>query len=133
MKTAQARLQEAQAAEHAKAERGRATEIRAVLERMKVAGQTFDDALAVLVGAGDEVHKAVDELHRLGCSSPSGQQVLSLGERAIRSAVGKTLWSRCVERVAPNEQMAFAYIVEQWATMIERRLGELQPQKEEAA
>jgi hypothetical protein len=131
--TAQARLQQAQAFEAREAERVRAVQMRAQIERLRAAGQTIDDALSIVVEAAGDIHKAVDEIHALGFGSPNHQQVLSLGERAIRTAIGKTPWSRCVERAAPNERMAFAYIVEQWATMIERRLGDQPKQNERAA
>jgi hypothetical protein len=130
--TARSVLKEAQAAEAREAERARAVQMRVQIGRLRAAGQTADDALSIVVEAAGDIHKAVDQIHALGFGSPNHQQVLSLGERAIRTAIGKTPWSRCVERVAPNERMAFAYIVEQWATMIERRLGE-QPNKERAA
>jgi hypothetical protein len=122
--TAREHLREAQAAEARRADRQRAREILAVTERMKAAGQTLADALEVLVAAGDDLHKATDALHQLGCQSPTGQQILSLGERAIRSAIQETIWARCIERVGPMERMNFANITEQWAAAIERQIGE---------
>jgi multidrug resistance efflux pump len=81
------RVKQAQAAEHAKAERETAAELKAAVADLRVAGQTLDDALAVLVGAGGELHAAVDKIHALGCSHPHHQQVLSLGERALVTAL----------------------------------------------
>jgi hypothetical protein len=124
-------LQDARHAEARQAERERAGAQRAAFERMKLAGQMLDDALAVLVEAGDEIHAAVDTLHVAGWDHPTGQQVLSFGERAIRTAVMQTMWSRCVERLGPNERVSFSHVVSQWQQVFERRLGELQ--KEEAA
>jgi hypothetical protein len=46
-------------------ERERGIEIIGVLERLKAAGREVDDALAAMVAAGDVVHQATDELHRL--------------------------------------------------------------------
>jgi hypothetical protein len=125
------RVKAAQAVEARKAERARAGAQRAAFERLKLAGQTLDDALAVLVGAGAEIHAAVDTLHVAGWNHPSGQQLLTFGERAIRSAVQQTIWSRCVERLAPNERVSFSHVISQWQQVFERRLGELQ--KEDAA
>jgi hypothetical protein len=95
----------------------------------KSAGQEFDEALAAVVRAGGEIAKAVDQLHALGCTIPSGQQVLSLGERAIRSSIQQTMWTRSVERLAPGERTSFSRLIDSWATAIERSFGE----KEEAA
>ena len=100
---------------------------------MLAAGQALADALEVLVAAGGDLHQATDELHRLGCPSPTGQQTLSLGERAIRTAIQQTIWSRCIERVGPLEHMNFAAITEGWAISIERRLGESERTDTEAA
>ena len=106
------RLAAAQAVEARDAERQRAREVRAVAERMKAAGIALADALEVLVAAGDDLHKMTDAIHRLGVQSPTGQQILSLGERAIRSAIQETIWARCIERVGPLERMNFASITE---------------------
>jgi hypothetical protein len=127
-------LAAAKAAEAKEAERERAVQLRAQLKRLRMAGQAADGALAVLVGAAGEIHKATDELHRLGCPSPTGQQILSFGERAIRSAIQQTVWSRCIERLASSEKTTFGHVISQWATAIENRLGEAeQPNKERAA
>jgi hypothetical protein len=124
------RLAAAQAVEAREAERQRAREVLAVTERMKAAGQAIDDALAVLVAAGEDVHAAADALHMLGCPSPTGQQLLSFGERVIRGAVQKTMWSRAIERLAPGEHTSFSRVIDGWAAMIERQIGE---KEEEAA
>jgi hypothetical protein len=130
LKTAREHFQRAQEEEARHAERGRAREILAVVERLRMAGQAADDALAVLVAAGAAIHEATDQLHRLGNQSPTGQQILSFGERAIRSAIQRTIWLRCIERLGPNERCSFVGVISQWAATIERQLGE---QKEEEA
>jgi len=131
LETAKRVLAQAQAVEARKAERAKAGELKAAFERLKLAARMLDDALAVLVEAGDEIHTAVDTLHVAGWDHPTGQQALSFGERAIRTAIMQTMWSRCVERLAPNERVSFSHVVSQWQQVFERRLGELQ--KEEAA
>jgi hypothetical protein len=123
------RLAAAQAVEAREADRERAREILAVTERMKAAGMALDHALEVLVAAGEDVHAATDALHMLGCPTPTGQQLLSFGERVIRGAVQKTIWSRAIERLAPGEHTSFSRVIDGWAAMIERQIGE----KEEAA
>jgi hypothetical protein len=126
------RLAVAERAEAKEAERARAVQMRAQLKRLRMAGQAADGALAVLVGAAGEIHKATDELHRLGCPSPTGQQILSFGERAIRSAIQQTVWSRCIERLASSEKTTFGHVISQWATAIENRLGEAERTTEAA-
>ena len=56
----------------------------------------------------------------------SSCQLLTMGERAIRTAIAKTVWARCVERLPPNEKITFAHVVDEWARMLTRRLDELQ-------
>jgi hypothetical protein len=126
-------LQKAEEDESQHADRQRAREVRAVAERMLAAGQAIDDALEVLVAAGDDLHKAADALHMLDCPTPTGQQLLSFGERAIRAAVQKTIWSRAIERLSPSEQCTFAGVIQQWAVSIERRFGESERTETEAA
>jgi hypothetical protein len=70
------RVKQAQAVEYAKAERAKAGELKAAIDRMKLAGQTLDDVLIVLVEAGAELHAAVDQIHECGVSHPHHQQVL---------------------------------------------------------
>jgi hypothetical protein len=118
------RVEKAQAAERDEVDRERAVEILEQVERLKVAGRRIDDALAVVVEAGAEIHAAADELHRLDCPTPSGQQLLSFGERALRSAIQQTLWNRCIERLAPGERTTFSRVIEQWGLAIERRFGD---------
>jgi hypothetical protein len=135
MVTAKSVLAEARQAEHAKAERAKAGELKAAIDRMKLAGQTLDDALIVLVEAGAELHVAVDQIHECGVSHPHHQQVLSLGERALVTALQQTIWARAFHVLAPREQTRFSDFISQWERMLQneiaRRLGE--KQNEEAA
>jgi chromosome segregation ATPase len=130
---AQARLKEAQVFEAREVETARAVQMRAQIERLRAAGQTIDDALTILVEAAGDIHKAVDEIHMLGFGSPNHQQVLSLGERAIRTAIMQTMWARCIEIVAPSERTTFVRFIAQWQDAMERRPGEQPKQNERAA
>jgi hypothetical protein len=133
--TAKSVLEEAQAVEARKAERAKAGELKAAIDRMKLAGQTLDDVLIVLVEAGAELHAAVDQIHECGVSHPHHQQVLSLGERALVTALQQTIWARAFHVLAPREQTRFSDFISQWERMLQneiaRRLGE--KQNEEAA
>jgi hypothetical protein len=124
IEVARRHVEQAQAAEHAKAERARATEIRAVIGRLKTAGQTVDDALEVLVEVGAQLHAEIDSLHRLGWDHPNHAMVMTHGERVLRTAIAKTMWARIIERLPPNERTTFAHVISQWEIMFERRLGE---------
>jgi hypothetical protein len=121
--TARAKLREAQEHDARKIERERAVDILEQVERLKAAGRKIDDALVVVITAGAEIHAASDELHRLDCQMPTGARVLSHGERALRTAIGQTIWARCIERLAPGERVSFSRVIEQWSLAIENRFG----------
>jgi hypothetical protein len=129
------RVKQARAIEHAKAERETAAQLKAAAAELRAAGQTADDALAVLVAAGATMHAAIDKIHSLGCSHPAYQQVLSLGERALVTALQQTIWARAFHVLAPRERTRFSDFISQWERSLQneiaRRLGE--KQNEEAA
>jgi hypothetical protein len=59
---------------------------------------------------------------------------IAAGEALFSTAEAKqTMWSRCIERLAPGERTSFGHVISQWVTMIERRLGEAERTNAEAA
>jgi hypothetical protein len=126
---ATARVAAAQAAEAREAERQTATELRSAIARLREAAAAADTGLAQFIAAGDLMRTALDQIHDAGAAHPNHQQLLTMGERAIRTAIAKTVWARCVERLPPNERISFAHSVDEWSKMLTRRLDALQNEK----
>jgi len=114
------------------AEREKLLRLRGELTRFVTAGRATHQALATFVAAQAELRAALDAMHRLGCSFPSGDQLRVLGGAAVNSMLMETLWSRDIGRhLAPHERKTFAGLVAEWSRTIERgidaRLGEAEP------
>jgi hypothetical protein len=101
-----------------------ACEQRTAFSRLVRAGVAADEALANLIEASHEIHEAMDEIHAAGSPAPTSAQVLTFGDRAIRSAVMNTMWARAVERLGPTERCTFAGIIREWETALGNRLGD---------
>jgi hypothetical protein len=121
---ATARVQQAKHAEAKAADRQAALELRAAVKELRSAGLLVDQALAALVDASDAMSVVIDVVHSLGVSHPHHQQVLTFGERVIRTALQKTMWNRGFEHLPPNERQSFAPICDGWARSLENNIAQ---------
>jgi hypothetical protein len=103
------------------AEREKLLQLRGELTRFVTAGRATHQALATFVAAQAELRAALNAMHELGCSFPSGDQLRVLGGAAVHTALMETLWGRDIGRhLAPGERKTFAGLVIEWSKTIER-------------
>jgi hypothetical protein len=121
---ATARVQQARQAEAKEADRRAALELRAAVKELRSAGLLVDQALAALVDASAAMSIVIDVVHGLGVAHPHHQQVLTFGERVIRTALQKTMWSRGFEHLPPSERQSFSPICDGWAKMLETNIAQ---------
>jgi len=118
----------ARQAEAAATSRKSAVELKKHADALRAYAQTCDDALNVLLGAGDQMGAQLNEIHRLGCANPSHSQLFSLGQRAITTVLMRSPWSRAFSPITPAEKTRFVDFVGTWERMlaneIARRQGE---------
>jgi hypothetical protein len=118
------------------AERAAALDLRKVADELHAAGADAGFALEAFVLAADRLHEVADKLSASG-APPRHEQIISLGYRAIGTALMRTLWGREFEQVRPHERYTFPQLCDGWATQlqsaIDYRLGELDRQQQAAA
>jgi chromosome segregation ATPase len=124
IKTAGEKLAQARQAEVARADREAAAALRRELDRFREYGRQLDAALATVATSGQALHESLGKIHSLGSAFPTGQQLHSLGARALLTAIAATPWRREFETIAPRERRSFSDLIETWAATIESRLGE---------
>jgi len=133
---AQHNLAEAQEAE-AKAEQRRiALEARGLIKSLRDAGTICDESLETFAAGSAAMKGIIQKLNALGFSHPTEMQYQSLGERAVRTALVGSAFSRAFETIAPRERQHFNQFVGQWCVSLDReianRLGETKTVKEVA-
>jgi hypothetical protein len=115
----------------------RATELLGLAKVLRESGQKADDALAVLNEAAQELGDVVTAINRLGVTHPSAAHLMSLGERAIKTALIGQPWARGFEHLPPSERRNFTSFTADWArkleSEIERKLEQLNPNHGRAA
>jgi hypothetical protein len=116
------RLELARRSEAVAIDKQKARRIRVCLNKFMMTGRTLDDALTVLVEASADMKEALSEMHSLGCPYPSHDQLAVLGERALRTGLHQTIWSRYFEIVPPNERKTFVVLVQAWAATVENNI-----------
>jgi len=125
---AQHNLAEAQADEARADQRRVALQARSLLASLRDAGKTCDEALATFAAGSDVMKRVIQEINTLGFHHPTGMQYMSLGERAVRTALVNTAFSRAFEAIRPSERQEFNDFVGKWCVALEReiaqRLGE---------
>ena len=125
---AQQNLVEAKADEAAADQRRVALQARSLLASLRDAGKTCDEALATFAAGSDVMRRIIQEINALGFHHPTGMQYMSLGERAVRTALVNTAFSRAFEAIPPSERQEFNDFVGKWCVALEReiaaRLGE---------
>jgi hypothetical protein len=117
-------------------ERANAAQIKKVVAAMGEAAAVADDCLADLIEAGDRLKACFDKLQALGVHQPRTEQLMTLGNLAIQTALMRSqLWRRYFQHLSPSERKDFSSVVAAWCKSleveVERRLGE--KQNEEAA
>jgi hypothetical protein len=130
---ARERVKAAEAVAAKKAERDRAIKLQKVGAQMVEAAMLADEALVHLIGAGDMLATLVNEIHQLGHPTPNGQQLLSLGERVIVTALMQTIWRRAFPHLAPGERHTFVELVGKWTASLERDIDRVLGGRTEAA
>lgn len=116
-------VEAAKADERAEAELVALTELRGLANILREAGRQADDALAVLNEAVSIMDDTVTSINRLGVSHPSHAQLMSLGERALKSALVGHPWARGFEHVRPTERRNFAGFLNEWARALEQNIN----------
>jgi hypothetical protein len=128
LKAAALKLQAARQHAASEADKANARQVRKVIAELVEHGAVVDDALHDLVEAGDRLKECFDRLLRLGVTSPRYEQLATLGNICAVSALGRSIWKRYHQALAPNQRMTFADLTKTWAVTIERdvraRLGE---------
>jgi hypothetical protein len=102
-------------------ERKQATQLRKVIGELP--GQAADAGLAKLVEAGDALRDAIHKINSFGVGHPSGHQLASLGERAVKTRLMETPWARGFEHLSPRERFNFSSITAQWAEKLENDIA----------
>ena len=133
---AQANLAEAKQREAEADQRRVALEVRGLLASLRDAGAVCDNALAEFTAGSDAMRQIIQRINALGFNHPTGMQYMSLGERAVRTALVQTAFARAFEAIPPSERQQFNDFVGRWCASLEReiatRLGETKNQKEVA-
>ena len=106
--------------------------MRKELSTFREHGQALDAALEAIATHGRELQETQIRMQQLGVNFPSGQQLISLGSRALLAPCGQTPWRRSFETLPPRERYRFAELVEGWASTIERGLDAREQRKESA-
>jgi flagellar biosynthesis/type III secretory pathway chaperone len=130
LKAAQAAEQQAQAREVAKELLARADAVAVHAAELDSANMT---RIAAARAISEELQKMRALAHGLGVFVPSEQQFLSLGERAERTVLMATPWSRVAERIAPGERRTHSSYAQPWRDQIVKAAGALLGDKQEAA
>jgi hypothetical protein len=128
---AQARLAAVHRAEALAADKAAALQLRAKAARFKELGEVLDDCFADFKSAAIEMKTVLDDIHRLGCASPTHELFKANGDRAFKTAVmGTPFWTQDFPFLAPGERKSFRSLVAAWTSAIENnvalRLGEKQ-------
>jgi hypothetical protein len=130
LRAAGEKLAAARTAEAIAQDRTVALQVKQVIAELQEHGAVLDDALADLVTAGANLKACFDRLALLGVTSPRYEQLAVLGNLAILTALGQTIWKRGFETLAPNQRKNFAAVMAEWCSNltrdVERRLGEQQ-------
>jgi hypothetical protein len=134
---ANARLVIAQADEAQQADRANAEQLRIKASRLSELASIADDCFQDLIGATNEMHSLLNEIHALGCPAPSHEQLRVFSVVAVKTHIMNIPGcAREFDHLAPNQRKTFENIVTGWRDMIEgniaARLGE-QPKAEEVA
>jgi hypothetical protein len=119
---AESRAAQAKRAEAVAIDRQKARRVRVALNKLAMAGRAIDQSLDQLVERSNAMRAALMEIHALGCPFPSHEQLVVLGERALRTGLHQTLWSRYFEIVQPNERKTFAALVQAWEAVVENNI-----------
>jgi hypothetical protein len=127
------RLEEARQHAAREADKANARQVRKVIDELVEHGAVVDDALHDLVEAGSNLKECFDRLSRLGVTSPRYEQLATLGNICVVSALGRSIWKRYHRTLAPGQRMTFADLTKTWAVTVERdvraRLGEAEQTK----
>ena len=132
---ANARLVAARADESRAADRAQALQLREKLKRFSELGSIIDDCFADMNSAAAEMKDTLVQMHQLGATAPSHDQMRVLGALALKTALMGTPWSKeGFEYLAPNQRRSFRDLVSGWERMltphIDARIGD---SKREAA
>ena len=113
---AKARLESAPFERIMETKRYRAVELRKHAADLKEHGASLDKAMGAVVAADQAFRVALNEIHLLGCDTPTHEQVDTLGRRAMLTHLMATAWK--VEHLAPGERQNFAQLAGEWANSI---------------
>jgi hypothetical protein len=119
-------------------DRQRALALRGHVREFVECGKQADAALAMLIAATHGMRESLNQIHGAGSDFPSHQQLLSLGEHALGTALMQTIFARAFEHLPQSSRRSFSELFAGWASMIERnnispRLGEELVQQQEAS
>jgi hypothetical protein len=131
VKEATQRLDIAHRADAQAKDRAQAEQLRAKLNQFTELGLNLDDCITDFVGAAKEMQTVLDDIHSLGCASPTAAQMRVLATLAIKSFVMQIPWTaKEWEHLPPNQRKTFKDLIVGWHQMIEQhikaRLGEPQ-------
>ena len=101
---AQHNLAEAKADEAAADQKRIALEVRGLIKSLRDAGTVCDEALATFTARSDAMRQIIAKMNALGFNHPSANQLMSLGERAVRTALVQTAFARAFESIPPSER-----------------------------
>jgi hypothetical protein len=128
---AERRVVAARRAEAEQQDRANAVAIKKVIAELGEHAGHADDCLHDLVEAGDRLKHCFEKLQALGISQPRTEQLMTLGNLAIQTALSRSqLWKRYFQTLAPHERRDFTSVCAAWSKSleaeVERRLGEKQ-------
>lgn len=134
---AHTRVAAAQAAEALAADKANALQLRQLNTRFVELGLVVDEAFEDISASIPEMITLLNEMHRLGATSPTNEQLRVLGTIALKTAIQRLpqLWvgEFDFQLLAPNQKKTFAAVIAGWHSTIERNIEQrLQATKEAA-
>src|SRR5262249_21949193 len=100
-----------------------AEEVAEIADIIRESGAEADKALKQFVAAANSVSKCIAGLQQRGVNNPNGQQLLSMGRRAVLAAMIESPFRTEFETIAPRERQSFKLFTSAWASAIERSVG----------
>ena len=91
-----------------------------IADRIATRGAKLDAALRTVAEEASAFEADIHELNALGCTHPHHAQLMSHGERAVKTCLMQTPWRREFEHLAPRERMNFTDIAASYSQQISR-------------
>jgi chromosome segregation ATPase len=130
---ARANLNAAKVAAAQANDKANALALREKLAKFKELGAVPDDCFTDFKSAAVEMKQVLDEIHALGCATPSSQLFKVNADLAFKTAVqGTPFWSQDFPALSPSQRKTFGSLVNSWSDAIESNIAARLGEKEAA-